>query len=294
MTASKSRKSMSTGAVILQPRDIGIIRLITAYGWLSKRQLSAFLGCTETALVRRLRSLAAVGVIGSGHRGMANEVLYTSTRLGRKHAGMEEFRTGSPTVQVLNHSAALVAAALRFSENPANGFFISEAEVQNAVRTGKLSARILAAAPWAAAQFSPAHLKQWAPAAAAVSGAGAGWKRPDALLLREGSLESPLPPVLIEVELSLKSNVASYIRILESYDAAIKSGVFAETIFYVVARCVGTGKAIERALQTALATANESKKMTVKVQVATLGLDRFQPVSFSRGLFPQGPAGASR
>jgi len=257
--SNKKRKaSLNKGGLLFQDLDREILRLVIAFGWLSKKQIAALLGCSVGSLQRRLRQLSAFGLLSDKSRGFGSEVLFSPTKLTLKHASMGDgFRISHPTPQTMNHTDGLVTTALRFMEN-ANGIVVTEREIAAAVLTCALSGRIQALAPWAQAQFEGTS-RNWMPASATVAGKDSGGhKRPDMLIIKQGTGQAP---VAVEFELNQKS-VSAYLRIVEAYDTAFAAGQISDTVFYVVAEVAGNASDIQTALKTALARALHDARPT--------------------------------
>jgi hypothetical protein len=280
----KPRKPLKPRGVTTDAKDRAIIELVVAFGYLSRFQLAELLRMTPVTVHRRAHRLSGFGLLDDRSRGVASEVLFVPTRRGMRLVGMANgFKVSTPTPQTMNHSEGLVALALRFGEAPIrHGLVITEREIEAAVITGALSARIQRQAPWAQAQFS-GQFTTWKPIAAPVSGGtGYGFKRPDMLLIKEG-----LPPVAVELELTQKSSVGSYVRIFESYDKAIKAGHFAPQILYVTAEVAGNHSSISRALIAAHRQTALIHKLSVEFVVLTIGVEFWFPRSARNGWFRQ-------
>ena len=285
--SNKKRKaSLNRGGMHFQDRDRDVLRLVVAYGWLSKKQIAALLGCSVGSLQRRLRQLSAFGLLNDKSRGFGSEILYSPTKLTLKHSGMgtaEGFRLSRPSAQTISHTEGLVACALRFQENPSNGTVVTEREISAAVQSGILSQRVQSLASWAQAKFANTF-KTWILDAGTVAGhANGGHKRPDMLLITKDQ-----PPTAIEFEITKKTTVDAYRRTLASYDDAVVAGHIASPIYYVTAEVCGTSAAIHTALNSALKILNESRKTTVRFQVAVLDAKRWNPTAAQSGWFHGG------
>ena len=283
VTKKKRKKRLSHGGKFVDEKDRAIVELVIAYGWLSRFQLSDLLGISAVTIHRRAQRLAAVGFINDLSRGAAGEVLYVPTRAGMRTVGMAKgFKVTTPTYQTMNHNDGLVAAALRFKESPRrHGLVVTEREIEAAAMTGVLSPRVQRIAPWAQQQFQ-GRLKTWLPVADAISGTGKGFKRPDMLLIIQGQ-----PPTVVELEITQKSAIRHYVRILEAYDGAQKAGHIANPIIYVTVEVAGNHNDIKKALETAFTRANLSHRMSLKFLVFNVGIEYWNPRSAKNGWFPK-------
>ena len=279
----RKRKNVNHGRQFVDDKNRAIIELVTAYGWLSRFQIAEYFGLPPATVHRRAHKLAALGLLNQDSRGTSGEVLYLATRAGMRFVGMAGFKLTTPTPQLMNHTEGLFAAGLRFGESPLrHGIVITEREIDAAVTSGTLSPRIQRLAPWAQSQFE-GRFASWRPVADPISGSGKGFKRPDMLLIREGLL-----PTVVELEITQKSTIQQYVRILEAYDRAQKAGDFANPIIYVTVEVAGNHNDIKKALETALASANHIHKMKVEFLVFNISQGHWNPRSAQNGWFRKG------
>lgn len=280
-TNRKRRASLNRGGMLFGPRDAEIIREITAWGWLSKRNLALLLGTKPRNLERRLAQLVRFGLLSDRSRGFGNETLFAPTRLGLRHAGMTEFKVSRPSAQIITHSDACVFVALRFRET-SNGdtIFVTERELA-AAASGNLSARIQAIAPWAQAQFAGTY-KNWILDAGTIAGKESGGvKRPDGLLLTKGN---PLAQA-VEMEITIKT-LESYRRVLIAYNDAILKGHLQPVVYYITGAVTGQSEAIKTTINHSLAILSETRKPVVKIAHAVLAETFWHPQAARNGWFP--------
>jgi hypothetical protein len=276
----KSRKRLGGGFIDDKNRDI--LESIIVWGWLSRVQLSDLLNIPAVTIHRRAQRLASVGLLNDRVRGVAGEILYTPTRKGMRLVGMANFKISAPSPQTMNHTEGLFALALRFGESPSrHGIVVTEREIEVASTTGQLSRRIQRLAPWAQSQFE-GKFATWKPVAEAASGSGIGFKRPDMLLIKQNE-----PPTAVELEITQKSTIQQYVRILEAYNRAQQAGHLANPIIYVTVEVAGNHDAIKKALETSFTRANLGRRMTLRFLVFTIGIEYWNPRSAKNGWFNQ-------
>lgn len=276
------KRKKRLGGGFIDEKNRNVLESIIIFGWLSRFQLSDLLNIPAVTIHRRAQRLASVGLLNDRARGVSGEIRYTPTRKGMRLVGMADFKVSNPSPQTMNHTEGLFALALRFGEAPSrHGIVVTEREIEVAATTGQLSRRIQRLAPWAQSQFE-GKFANWKPAAEAVSGSRNGFKRPDMLLIKQNE-----PPTAVELEITQKSTIQQYVRVLEAYDRAQKGGHFANPIIYVTVEVAGNHDAIKKALKTAFTRANLGRRMTLRFLVFNIGIEYWNPQSSKNGWFNQ-------
>lgn len=254
--------------MLLDDKNRNILESVVVFGWLKRSQLSGLSNIPAVTIHRRAKNYASVRLLNERARGAAGEILLTPIRKGMQLVGMSDLKIPTPSPQTMNYTEGLFALALRFGKAPIRHVTVSS-WLKGSLKwrtTGQLSRRIQHLAPWAQSQFE-GKFALWKPVAGAISGSGNGFKRPDMLLLQGG-----LPPTAVELEITQKSSIRQYVRILEAYNRAQKAGDFADPNIYVTVEVTGNHNDIKKALQTAFTRTNLNCRMRPEFFIFNIGI----------------------
>jgi len=277
---------LNNGGMFFNARDRQIVLLVAAHGWLDKKQLQAFLGgeVSVDSLRQSIRRLINHGLLESKYSGFNAQSLYTSTAFGLRQVNAEGFRTGvTPRTQTFEHTDAITAISLYFTQlkNP-NVIFLTERELNAAVRSGELSPRILTTAPWAQEYDL---FENWIPRIVTQSGQES-YKRPDGYILTcaDGKAQLPIP---VEVERTLKTRADSYEYAAVLFATAAKNQHIASTVMYFVPGAIK--KNLIKLFKTIYASDGNWPASLPKVKFEVNDLDPlYYPLSARRGWIPSG------
>jgi len=247
-TSQKKMKNyLNRGGMYFQPRDLLILQLTAAHGWLSLRSVIAFTGSTSE-IRKSLKRLVDHGLMANHFRGINGEVLYTLTPSGLRQIHSGGFSTKViPKMISLEHTDAITAVHIHIQKITKNTgvpnlIFLTERELQATINCGQLPTRVTTLAPWTQQYHDFAN---WVPTTVDRRGKLVH-KRPDGLLLnlKDGKAQLPIP---VEVERTAKT-VNYYQNSTVMFADAASKGHLSTVVYYFAPRWNGTFEAVQKAL----------------------------------------------